>query len=199
MPNPNTPEFWDKEFAKEYYVFTGRKSGYWRWMPQRFERIAREIPLDSFVLDVGCGLGHFCRYLHARKPFGYQVFGTDFSEYALRQASEYDRLTTYFHSDAYSFSGREYDVVVAQEIIEHLDDAKRFLAEIKKAVKPDGVVIVTTPERKSDTPGSNDHVKEYTAEELTELMAEICSEGKVYPHEPETEEHTMIFIGRAEG
>lgn len=41
--------------------------------------------------------------------------------------------------------GRKFDTIVAGEIIEHLENPGAFLRNMRKHVKPDGVIIITTP------------------------------------------------------
>lgn len=40
---------------------------------------------------------------------------------------------------------RQFDIVTATEIIEHLESPRAFLREVHRLLKPDGIVIVTTP------------------------------------------------------
>ncbi|MBI1339397.1 methyltransferase domain-containing protein [bacterium] len=103
--------------------------------------VRREGP--TRVLDVGCGLGFLLDY--ARSALGWEVQGVDPSTFAregrrllgLPIASEYlsaENAATYAA-----------DVIVCSEIIEHLDDPDPFLDVLKQALRPGGVLVMTTP------------------------------------------------------
>ena len=53
---------------------------------------------------------------------------------------------SFLHADAGSIDLEDtFDVVHAGELIEHLDDFQSFLAAARRHMKPDGVLILTTP------------------------------------------------------
>jgi SAM-dependent methyltransferase len=43
------------------------------------------------------------------------------------------------------FNGKQFDCVIASEVIEHLDDIRAFLRKCASLVKQDGLIIVSTP------------------------------------------------------
>lgn len=63
-----------------------------------------------------------------------------------------------------------FKIVLANEIIEHLDDPNQFLGAIAKMASKDGCVVVTTPVRLTDKPLDPFHVREYFPSDL-ELLA----------------------------
>lgn len=68
------------------------------------------------------------------------------------------------------------DVVVNLQVIEHLPDIGRFLAEQRRLLGPAGELVVATPNRLTFTPHSHEptnifHVEEFTAAELTDRLA----------------------------
>lgn len=70
------------------------------------------------------------------------------------------------------------DVVVNLQVIEHLPDVGRFLAESHRILRPGGQLIVATPNRLTFSPHSHEptnifHVEEFTAEELVARLTDI--------------------------
>ncbi len=95
------------------------------------------------VLDVGCGIGTF---LAICKENGWQVTGIDPSPVAGEVAKrEYglEILTDTFPSN--HLVGRCFDAVFAAQVLHHLPDPARFLADMAKVVAEDGVIILRTP------------------------------------------------------
>ncbi|UCH88893.1 MAG: class I SAM-dependent methyltransferase [Thermoplasmata archaeon] len=77
--------------------------------------------------------------------------------------------------------GRKFDVVVAGELIEHLNNPGLFLERVNSHLKPNGIVILTTPNAFSlqtylrvllgmDKMINLDHVNYYHPQTLTELL-----------------------------
>lgn len=169
--NMNTPKFWDEEFKKEYKTIIGESDNpYHRWMPDKFHALSQEIfDVKGKILDVGCGLGHLCRYLKAEFPLA-EVVGTDFSDFAVKKAKEFGSKV--FKSSCYELSIHRknyYDYVIASDIIEHLNRPKKFLKEVREVLRPGGKLILTTP-IKGKCMSSKDHIQEYEVKELYDLL-----------------------------
>lgn len=67
------------------------------------------------------------------------------------------------------------DVVVNFQVIEHLWDQPGFVAECGRVLRPSGLLMVSTPNRITFSPGRDTpinpfHTRELTAAELTELL-----------------------------
>ncbi|OIN82740.1 class I SAM-dependent methyltransferase [Mycobacterium malmoense] len=67
------------------------------------------------------------------------------------------------------------DVVVNFQVIEHLWDQSQFVAECARVLRPSGVLMVSTPNRITFSPGRDTpinpfHTRELNADELTELL-----------------------------
>jgi SAM-dependent methyltransferase len=68
------------------------------------------------------------------------------------------------------------DVVVSFQVIEHLWDQAQFVAECARVLRPSGLLMVSTPNRITFSPGRDTpinpfHTRELNAEELTQLLA----------------------------
>lgn len=95
------------------------------------------------ALDIGCGTG-----INASKldSLGFKVSGVDLSETAIKKFKEqgYDGLVYDVSSDI-PFDDNTFELVFVSEVIEHLDDVSSFLIEIKRVLKPQGCLVLSTP------------------------------------------------------
>lgn len=130
------------------------------------------------VLDIASGEGYGSAFLaeHARL-----VYGVDVSEEAVqhaRQAYGRDNLQYLLGSaEAIPIPGEHcFDVVVSFETIEHLDEAGQgqFAAEINRLLRPDGVLLISTPNRATysngEASGNPYHFHEFTTDEFLEFL-----------------------------
>jgi 2-polyprenyl-3-methyl-5-hydroxy-6-metoxy-1,4-benzoquinol methylase len=150
-------------------------------------RFASTYVRDAFVLDAGCGCGYGSYYLAengARK-----VIGIDISEEALQFAkSHYIKDNVEFERmDAVKllFESNSFDVVVSFEVIEHVRDYERYLREIRRVLKPSGVLILSTPNKKfstlpdCETPTWKWHTKEFYPRELKQILKDYFEQVEV--------------------
>lgn len=95
------------------------------------------------VLEVGTGLGYF---VYGLRLAGYQARGIDISEDAVKEAVA--RFGNFYTIGSLKIeNGKGYDSVVMLETIEHVLDPEELLREALAALRPGGVVIVTTPNK----------------------------------------------------
>lgn len=105
------------------------------------------------ILDVGCA-AHYPEpdseyWVHGRirkKYPSYKVYGIDISETNINKLRQFGYDNIYL-ADAQSFEFKDllFDTVFAGELIEHLQNPGLFLERAKKAIKDDGIIILTTP------------------------------------------------------
>lgn len=103
-----------------------------------------ELPPTAKVLDVGSGTGSNLRLL---AELGFRdVTGVDASETAIRFCSE-KGLGTVLAGDACALPCVDdtYDLVLATDIVEHVDDDARALAELRRVMRPGAYAILTVP------------------------------------------------------
>jgi trans-aconitate methyltransferase len=95
------------------------------------------------VLEVGCGEGHVTELLANRFPQS-RVLGTDFSQAILTLARHEHPGLEFAVSSIYDVPGLgRWDLVVACEVFEHLDDPARALDAVCAVAQP--WVVVTVP------------------------------------------------------
>jgi 2-polyprenyl-3-methyl-5-hydroxy-6-metoxy-1,4-benzoquinol methylase len=95
------------------------------------------------LLDVGCATGTL---LEAARRRGWQVYGIDISEYAADFARREFGLDVRVGSlEQMSFPESSFDVITAFEFIEHVLNPIDALSKMRKWIKPDGLLVLTTP------------------------------------------------------
>ena len=100
------------------------------------------------ALDVGCGAGLLCEPL-AR--LGASVTGVDAAAENVAVAAEHARGAgleiDYRCGDVAELGLKGFDLVASLEVIEHVADKTAFLAALKKALAPGGLMVLSTPNR----------------------------------------------------
>lgn len=72
-----------------------------------------------------------------------------------------------------------YDVVVSFQVIEHIQDDGLFLQEINRVLKPGGIALLTTPNRKLSLTRNPWHIREYLPSELDQLARKYFHETEM--------------------
>lgn len=100
------------------------------------------------ALDVGCGAGLLCEPL-AR--LGASVTGVDAApeniEVAKAHAAQSELTVDYRAGELSAQKLGKFDLVSAMEVIEHVTDPAAFVAGLAAHLKPDGLMILSTPNR----------------------------------------------------
>jgi SAM-dependent methyltransferase len=97
------------------------------------------------VLDVACGPGHIGALIRQR---GNYVVGTEISSSAAEEARRVlDEVLVLDIEGSWptDLQSRPFDAIVLGEILEHVFDPVAVLREARKALAPDGRVVITTP------------------------------------------------------
>ncbi len=99
---------------------------------------------NKTVLDVGCGTGNFVNEV-SRKNTKF-VLGIDYAEEAIKIAKEsYSRKNLEFRVQDVKDVEEKFDVIVSIGTIEHMDNPMKILKKLKKCLKKNGKIILTTP------------------------------------------------------
>ena len=128
-------------YNAEYYSERIRKSKKHMMKYMKFLRKGSSLKM----LDVGCGEGYYVRDAIEE---GIDAHGIDISTHALENAlAEVKDRITFGSITEIPFDDEEFDMMTAFDVIEHIHpkDTLKAVAEIRRVLKPDGIVIITTP------------------------------------------------------
>lgn len=160
-----------ERFQAANVVKAGRLSPYWG------EHVARylfALPYvgDKSVLDIACGTGYGLAFL---KTTAKSVTGVDVDFDAAHEAlSECDtEKTRVLLGDGTNlpFNDESFDVITSFETLEHLHARNDFLAELKRVLKANGTLVLSTPNANytkpvNGKPSNPFHIFEYVPREL---------------------------------
>ena len=106
--------------------------------------IAGCLRRNTRVLDIGCGTGSTA-FVY-QKHSGCVVFGVEPDpDRAATARSRGLEVITGFYSEEIAKKQGPFDAIVFADVIEHIGNGANLLAEARKALKPDGVIIVSLP------------------------------------------------------
>lgn len=96
---------------------------------------------EARTLVVGCGLGEDTEVV--RPP----IVATDLSTVALVKARQEYPEHTYLVADGHRlpFASDSFDIIICSEVIEHVENPHRMLAEFQTVLKEGGALVITTP------------------------------------------------------
>ncbi|MFV0572540.1 MAG: class I SAM-dependent methyltransferase [Xanthomarina gelatinilytica] len=99
------------------------------------------------TLDLGCGDGRFTAFLGEFAD----TDALELSPEAVKVANTKHPHVNYFQGDAisYPFEANTYDVVVSQEVIEHINNQEAYIQVCHRVLKKGGYLIITTPNKKT--------------------------------------------------
>lgn len=109
---------------------------------------ARHPLAGKSALDVGCGAGLLVEPLARMGAGATGVDAAPENIAAARAHAEGQGLTIRYHAgELASLPAEQFDLVTSMEVIEHVTDPAAFVRELTARLKPDGLMILSTPNR----------------------------------------------------
>ncbi|MBD1878314.1 class I SAM-dependent methyltransferase [Coleofasciculus sp. FACHB-T130] len=131
--------------------------------------LQRYFPQAKSFLEIGCGTGFVLWGIEQAFPklrlWGSEIFtiGLDFAAQRLSKAE-------LFQMDACKIPfANEFDVIGAFDVLEHIKEDGKVLAQMYQATKPGGGIVLTVPQHRwlwSQADDYAHHVRRYHAQEL---------------------------------
>jgi ubiquinone/menaquinone biosynthesis C-methylase UbiE len=144
-------------------------------------RFAANYVKNKEVLDIACGSGYGSRILKDNGAI--RVIGIDISQNVIDYArNKYNtNKLDFIKGDITNidFPNNFFDIVVSFETIEHLKNYREALLEIKRVLKENGLLIISSPNRRltsldksiNKAPDNEYHYVEFLKEEFTSLLS----------------------------
>jgi ubiquinone/menaquinone biosynthesis C-methylase UbiE len=168
--NLNTVQYWDEHIATPDYGLR----------QERYFQLAGE---GKKILEVGCGSSPFLCVATANFD---ECWGLDFSPKTLKKCRKLYPTVNYVLGNAMDtpFKDKFFDVVVAGELIEHLEKPEVLIKEMARVGK---TLIFSTARMEYDEP---EHLWRFEKEDFIKMLVPY---GEVYVEEIESE----LFKGRS--
>ena len=123
----NTPANSDKAWE------TDARKRVRQWDKYRYIELMKKAKEHDRVVELGCGCSEFPFFLKNQRP-SCEVHGLDFSPYAIREMKWYAPQILYRLGNAVrtGYQADYFDVVIAGEILEHLENPELLIQEMKR-------------------------------------------------------------------
>jgi 2-polyprenyl-3-methyl-5-hydroxy-6-metoxy-1,4-benzoquinol methylase len=108
-------------------------------LKRKLKRITALCPEKGALLDIGAGTGDF---LQAAQKQGWAVYGVEPNATA-RTAAKQKGISV--ESELRNLPSQRYEVITLWHALEHLPHLEEQLQELKKRLKPDGIIVVAVP------------------------------------------------------
>lgn len=128
------------------------------------------------VLDIACGSGYGSEIL--LKQGAKYVIGSDISKNTIDYAKDHyqNENIEFITNDIkkLNFLDEEFDCIVSFETLEHIKEHDVVISELKRVLKKEGILIISTPNSESRTNDEEDtnrfHEKELTVQEFKKII-----------------------------
>jgi SAM-dependent methyltransferase len=167
-----SPERFDPETHPGTLMHSEHAARYW-WASQLAGGLA--------VLDAGCGAGYGTALLAMSQPA--RLIAVDISD----EAVELTRAAVDGGAEVLVSDVRELpldddvvDLVVCFEVIEHMDRRAETLREFARVLRPDGLLLISSPNRNEYPAGNEHHVYEYTPDEFEREIGAVFPNVRLY-------------------
>jgi SAM-dependent methyltransferase len=138
--------YYDERWSSEDQYDRPPTVGRVRIVGDTVESVLANRPGRVRVLDVGCGNGWVLAELERRFGNRVELFGVEPSGCGAENSSERVPSANIVCGTLATVSySRQFDLAVTSEVIEHVEDQRAFAEEIAAVLKPDGTVVLSTP------------------------------------------------------
>jgi SAM-dependent methyltransferase len=156
---------------------------------------ARSYVTDKVVLDFGCGTGYGT---HRLADSASRITGIDVAPEAVAfareryvpQADAAGNALDYIRIDPVElsplpFPDGHFDTVLSFQVVEHVPSVANYLREIRRVLRPGGIFVCATPDRRwrlfpRQRPFNVFHVEEWAPKDMERLLAPVFEKTSVF-------------------
>jgi 2-polyprenyl-3-methyl-5-hydroxy-6-metoxy-1,4-benzoquinol methylase len=147
---------------------------------------ALQFVKDKLVLEDGCGSGYGSYYLAtngAKEVVGIDV-ATEAVEYARSRYNCKNLAFRQMNSTELSFSDESFDIATSFQVIEHIEDADKFLRQMTRVLKRQGIALISTPNKQTYSPNTDEpenpfHVREFYLDQFEKLLSKYFNKVEI--------------------
>ncbi|MBL1264997.1 class I SAM-dependent methyltransferase [Candidatus Methylomicrobium oryzae] len=172
--NINTRDYWNNEWANDSVQ---------RDYVELFKLILEQIPTGVKVLDVGCGVGRLSKIIREQKNADLTCL--DFSDWACEQLEKEGFKTIVSKLPNIPLPDNAFDIAVATEVFEHLDNPEKTIKQMVRVVKPGGIIMCSVPNDALHPHEELEHQHLFTFDKIVAMLSKYRNEiitktGKLY-------------------
>lgn len=124
------------------------------------------------VLDVACGSGFGAKIL--AKAGARKIVAVDIDKETIKKAKKDNSLDNIIYKEGNTESLNEgdnsFDIISSFETIEHLKNPDKYLNELKRVVREEGIVFISTPNKEVFREKNPFHFKEFEKQEFISFL-----------------------------
>ncbi len=149
-PVPDEKQIFSYYDSPEYNSHALKKHNFFNYIYERARRInirnkyriISGYKKTGNILDVGCGTGELLKYFRDKR---WQTAGIEPVKKAREFAINQNNLQVYTEEKLHEFNDAIFDVITMWHVLEHVYKLNERIEELKRILKPDGVLIVAVP------------------------------------------------------
>lgn len=156
-PRPTADEIGKYYQSENYYSHQENKKGF---IPRLYEAIKKvnikhkfKMATDGLMaenvgqmLEIGCGVGDF---LHYAEQQGWECYGAEPSEDAVKILQSKTKAKVVKPEHIVDFPDASFDLICMWHVLEHVDDLRWQVNQLKRLVKPNGRIVIALPNYQS--------------------------------------------------
>lgn len=142
---------------------------------------AKKFCENKKVLDIACGSGYGTNIL---SQIAKEIIWMDVSKDAIKFNKNTYKLNNwefiYYDWKINPFTNKTFDVIISFETIEHIVEYNNFLKELKRVLKDNWILIISTPNFLGEIWKNKYHVSNFKHEKFIEIVGKYFNIEKIY-------------------